>query len=434
MVDSARAHARELLRGASPAARSARARAAGVAGGCPLTLNEQLTALGSVGHSGPRQRPDGSLPARTPRARRFSPLRVRSDGGELIEAPIPEACPSPVALSRIDTSTGEVTTYAKDCDRKGCPYCGPKLRARYVAHYRRTFSELRDRGLRIFWTTLTVDPKAGVGPRESRRFAVDTLSRWRKRLKRLGELVYVIAPEEHKSGYTHLHALIALDSGVSPDSIRAEWWDLGGGAVATVEEISGARRLGGSAGEDRAFARCVGYCLKYAFKDAASKRGKGVRSLMVTAGYGYHAAREKEMRARKARESAEQPIREVVLEAPKLEAGIGEHGVADSARVGSVAPAPKVLAPEVWEGPKVARRQRTYSDVATPEDRKRWRQLLRENQEKLTRTYRTREDDVWVEYSYRRVNGEPVVERRVLDGPPPEVAAVHAFIFGEGDE
>ncbi len=189
-------------------------------------------------------------------------------------------CPTPINVQKIDKETGEIDVIQLPCERKSCPYCGPKLRQKYVGHYVSVFSEL----LSLRFVTLTVDPKTGLSPQESTKFVKDRWERrFIKRIKRRteGELKYVASVEKQKNGFAHLHAVISTTVGES--TLRQQWFESGGGVVMEAEMLP----------KGRALARRVGYVMKYAFEDIDQVEGNAV---LASEGIGYHSEAAKEDR------------------------------------------------------------------------------------------------------------------------------------------
>lgn len=202
----------------------------------------------------------------------------------------PVECPSPVLFrhSQLDSVTGEVTEpkiERKSCNRKSCPVCGPKLRKRLVGHFANIFVPLS----RLAFLTLTLDPKCGVSAKDSRKYILYAWSRFRKRMHRKGEFVFLAALESHKSGYTHLHVLCSLPEQASEEDVRSAWFAVGGGVVMDVQHIT----------EEPA--KVVGYVVKYIFKDAQEAAGR--RSMLCSKGISYYGEEHRERRKEYAREA-----------------------------------------------------------------------------------------------------------------------------------
>lgn len=206
------------------------------------------------------------------------------------------ACSNPIEVyAGIDHPgvAGEGVKYVPvdlPCRRLTCPECGPKLKAALSRHYTEQFTELED----VMMATLTLDPKLGVTPEESRRYIVHVWSKWRKRVNRLcdGQLKYMATIERQRNGMAHLHAIVSAP-GTQPLTLADAWFRAGGGVVATVEFIR-------SDGDEQA---CVRYCLKYALKEAHEHHRPGRRYVLASQGIGYYSAGHRERR-RQAFESA----------------------------------------------------------------------------------------------------------------------------------
>ena len=175
--------------------------------------------------------------------------------------------------SWLDNGTGEVSDTKierKSCNKKSCPVCGPVLRKKFVGHFANVFVPLP----RLAFLTLTLDPKCGVSAKDSRKYILYAWSRFRKRMHRQGEFVFLAALESHKSGYTHLHVLCSLPERSSEEKVRSAWFAVGGGVVMDVQHIT------------EEAAKVVGYVVKYIFKDAQEAAGR--RSMLCSAGISYY--------------------------------------------------------------------------------------------------------------------------------------------------
>lgn len=192
-------------------------------------------------------------------------------------------CPNPVVIERIDKQTGEVENVEIDCNRKWCPYCGPKMKRRYVAHFSEQFSSLPS----LKFVTLTLDPKAfGEGVEidptdfaESRKYLLHIWERrFVKRIKRRsdGEVTYVASVERHESGQAHLHVVVSCT--LTEDQLREQWFESGGGVVMEATPLRTDSQLG----------RKVGYVMKYCFQESF-EHADGRNSVFCTEGIGYHA-------------------------------------------------------------------------------------------------------------------------------------------------
>lgn len=213
---------------------------------------------------------------------------------------IPE-CPTPILFKR--TLVSEVTGAVLDtkiekrsCNNKSCPVCGGLLKRRYVGHFSQIFSKLP----RLIFFTLTIDPKVGVPSYLSRMYIVNRWSRFRKRMHRKGEFVYLATPESHKSGYTHLHVVCSAPKGVSDEDLKSAWFGVGGGIVMDVQHLDKRKETP---------EQIVGYVMKYVFKDAAEARGR--RSLLCSRGTSFHSEEFKAQRREYARKMRKERGEEV---------------------------------------------------------------------------------------------------------------------------
>lgn len=205
------------------------------------------------------------------------------------EPEIRSACPNPIEVyAGIDHPgvAGDGVKYVPvelPCRRLTCPKCGPKLKAALSRHYAEQFGALDD----VMMATLTLDPKLGVDAEESRRYIVHVWSKWRKRVNRLSEggLRYMATIERQGNGMAHLHAVISAP-GTQPLTLADAWFSAGGGVVANVEYIR----------DDRDQLACIGYCLKYALKEANAHHRSGRRYVLASQGLGYYAAEHRERR------------------------------------------------------------------------------------------------------------------------------------------
>jgi hypothetical protein len=191
-----------------------------------------------------------------------------------------DGCPNPIVLQRTDTETGEVEAVEIPCDRKQCPYCGPKMRRRYVGHYTRVFSERPN----LKFVTLTLDPKTDLDAEDSEEFIKRVWDqKFVKRVKRRtdGEVEYVASVEKQKTGFAHVHAIMSTT--VDEDTLREQWFESGGGVVMESEPVS----------KGDALARRTGYVMKYAFENIDQVKGNAV---LASEGIGYHAEAQKEKR------------------------------------------------------------------------------------------------------------------------------------------
>lgn len=201
-----------------------------------------------------------------------------------------EQCPNPVVVERTDKETGEVENVEIDCDRKWCPYCGPKLKRRYVAHFTEEFLSLPS----LKFVTLTLDPKAfregvDIDPMdfsESRKYLLHIWERrFVKRVKRRsdGEVTYVASVERHESGQAHLHVVMSCT--LTEDQLREQWFQSGGGVVMEATDLRADCQLG----------RKVGYVMKYCFQDSMGQ-SDGRNSVFCSEGIGYHSKEAKQKR------------------------------------------------------------------------------------------------------------------------------------------
>lgn len=192
-------------------------------------------------------------------------------------------CPRPIpfTLASVDHATGncEESDVTMPCGRKRCPFCGPHLRRRYLGHFTRVFSALPG----LHFITLTLDPKVGIETDDARKYLLYAWSMFRKRVHRMAKAVestfhFCAVPEEHESGYYHLHVLASVQ--LDEAALRSAWFQVGGGIVMDVQAI-----------DKKALQveRVVGYILKYVFKDAGKARGSiSRRSLLCSRGLSYH--------------------------------------------------------------------------------------------------------------------------------------------------
>lgn len=240
----------------------------------------------------------GHLYVERPESERLPPLdttKNNSPQGGKAREPVPsegyDSCPSPVVFERVDTHTGEVDWCEIPCQRKTCPYCRERLRARHVAHFIETFKELPH----LRFVTLTLDPKAfpdgvEIDPKDfedTRKYLLHIWERrYVKRVKRASdvEVKYVASIERQQSGVAHLHAVIS--STLSEDELRHHWFQSGGGVVMEARPIFG--------NEDR-LARRIGYVMKYCFK-AAQEATDGRNTIFCSNGVGYYSEAAKEKR------------------------------------------------------------------------------------------------------------------------------------------
>jgi hypothetical protein len=206
-------------------------------------------------------------------------------------------CPTPVRITRRieHVKSGGLLdwTIQIDCQKKSCPRCGPRLYNRHVEHFIAELEYRQD----LKYVTLTIDPKIGVKPWDSRDFVVNT---WKKhfygklydRTKRQGDsLLYMAAVEYAGNGYAHLHLVISTP--LPGAVIRQLWFECGGGIAAEVEPITSRFKL-----EEK-----IRYCLKNAFNTPWNDGpdDKGRRSIFNSTGIGYYSAGAKERRLRAAR-------------------------------------------------------------------------------------------------------------------------------------
>ncbi len=200
-------------------------------------------------------------------------------------------CPNPVRIvaEAVNGGTGEMRSLASgevfmDCKRWTCPVCGPMLRRRWTAHLVESMAELPG----LHFVTLTLDPKCGVEPADSRGYLIAAWSKYRKRLNRRssGPVAFACTVEPTRIGMAHLHGVISCP-GVDASTLASEWFAVGGGVVVDVQ------RLDGDRGD---VARRVGYTVKYALKDAAERHVKGRRYLLTSQGLGYFSEAAKAVR------------------------------------------------------------------------------------------------------------------------------------------
>ena len=201
-----------------------------------------------------------------------------------------EECPNPIPVERTDTETGEIDWVEIPCNRKWCPYCGPTLRRRYVAHFTEAFKSLPN----LQFLTLTLDPKAFGEETEidaedfekTRKYLLHIWERrFVKRVKRRSEVEvkYMATVERHESGQAHLHAVISCT--LSKEEFRHHWFESGGGVVMDASPIR----------SDEKVAAKVGYAVKYCFEDVL-KGSDGRNSIFCSEGIGYHSEAAKKAR------------------------------------------------------------------------------------------------------------------------------------------
>lgn len=251
-------------------------------GGKPV-ISDAVKGLPEAGRPEPGARPE-AVPPLEPTLNN-SPQR-----SEEVREGDYDYCPNPVVVERADRRTGEVDTVEIDCDRKWCPYCGPKMKRQYVAHFTERFSGLPS----LKFVTLTLDPKAfGEGVEidpsdfaESRKYLLHIWERrFVKRVKRRsdGEVTYVASVERHESGQAHLHVVMSCT--LNEDQLRQQWFESGGGVVMEATGIL----------SDSHVARKVGYVMKYCFQESFEK-GDGRNAVFCSEGIGYHSEQSREDR------------------------------------------------------------------------------------------------------------------------------------------
>jgi hypothetical protein len=237
------------------------------------------------------------------RAPEVSPLECTQNNSPQTVQGEYEECPNPITVERTDRETGEVDWIDLPCNRKWCPYCGPTLRRRYVAHFTEVFQSLPN----LKFITLTLDPKAfeegaSIDPEdfaESRKYLLHIWERkFVKRVKRRSdvEVKYMATVERHESGQAHLHAVISCT--LSEQELRHHWFESGGGVVMDSCPIL----------TDYMVAGKVGYAVKYCFEDAMED-SDGRNSIFCSEGIGYHSEAAKELR-KEYREEENQTCRE----------------------------------------------------------------------------------------------------------------------------
>lgn len=201
-----------------------------------------------------------------------------------------DSCPNPIVLERTDKQTGEIENVEIECNRKWCPYCGPKLKRRYVAHFMQQFLTLPS----LKFVTLTLDPKAfgeetQIDPSdfaETRKYLRQRFERrFVKRVKRRsdGEITYVATVERHESGAAHMHVVMSCT--LTEDELREQWFQSGGGVVMEATSLRA----------DSQLARKIGYVMKYCFQDSIGK-SDGRNGYSCTEGIGYHSQESKDRR------------------------------------------------------------------------------------------------------------------------------------------
>lgn len=332
-----------------------------------------------------------------------------------------EACPNPVEFRRDEWIEGgyhreliDSERVARDCGRKGCPYCGPQLRRRYVAHFASLFGKFAESGP-VWFLTLTIDPKlvdeAGYAltAEESRKYAVWCWDKYLKRLRRRAEgLHYVAAFEQHKTGFWHLHVILFGEFDLSETPLRAmlrsQWFDSGGGAVARIKRIRANEGDWGDDGRPETVSGAVGYVVKYCFKDAVESVRQAVkrRSLLVSHGDGYHS------------EAAKEDRREwVLVQLIREAAGAGRLERPNAPNSGDSGVV------ETWE-PLQTGVPSGYEDTLTPADRERFAAF---DMSLRTLEYKEKSEsekfgEVWTVYRYDR--RAETVEWTVWDRYPDE--------------
>lgn len=233
------------------------------------------------------------------KAPQFDPLECTQNNSPRKVQGEHDHCPNPITVERTDRETGEIDWIDLPCNRKWCPYCGPTLRRRYVAHFTEVFQDLPN----LKFITLTLDPKAfgkevDIDPHdfaESRKYLLHIWERkFVKRVKRRSdvEVKYMATVERHESGQAHLHAVISCT--LSEQELRHHWFESGGGVVMDSCPIL----------TDYMVAGKVGYAVKYCFEDAMEE-SDGRNSIFCSEGIGYHSQSAKELR-KEHREGKEQ--------------------------------------------------------------------------------------------------------------------------------
>jgi hypothetical protein len=271
-----------------------------------------------------------------------------------------------------DKSTGELVDAGIQripCGRKGCPVCGPRLKRRYIAHFASRFCAYSETAP-VFFATLTVDPKVGVSGRDdSRKYLMHCWDKWGKRMRRRASssFHYVASIEEHKSGRYHLHVIISgnFEGGQTARTMREQWFESGGGAVAKVKRVRAGSEDLGADKKPTGVAGAVGYVLKYAFKHVNARSGR--RSVVCSQGDGYHSE----------------------------QAQAERRAFSDAKRTGKK----KSTRERTWDPPSSGGHSRRGSrDTITREDRARFEAL---DKSRRTSTYKERQDDgTWKVYTY----------------------------------
>jgi len=112
----------------------------------------------------------------------------------------------------------------------------------------------------------------------------------RRSLKAGEEPAYLASIDRSPGGFVHLHAVIVVP--LSPEELRLQWFECGGGCVVDARPI-------GPTEED--LSRCVAYVLKGQFGPG---RWKGAGPVMASKEHGYYAESAKEARRAAAIEAA----------------------------------------------------------------------------------------------------------------------------------
>ena len=273
----------------------------------------------------------------------------------------PDQCPNQWTLTRKKRSSGGETDtqfIPMDCMRQGCPYCGPKLRRRKVAHFCRVFSALADDGYTLLFCSFTVDPKLRRTdtvehcgeqlplsiPLQEAYLKEVVWDRFCKRIRRRFEdLEYAGAVESHEDGRPHLHVMMAVRD--SEDRswrelnalVREQFFASGGGAVMDVK-LPESRSVADE-GEDTAdlgddgrpvsMSGSVGYLCKYMHKSAQERsqdrdRGRNPKKkpkmVLCSQGIGYN-SRLARLRRRAVARGIEDPTEEDLAEIAEEEEG-----------------------------------------------------------------------------------------------------------------
>lgn len=187
-------------------------------GAAPLRTNSSLPSRKALDKSGPK--PD--------------PERVQ-DAIAILQAPVP-ACPHFGGVWHVNEESGHARPTR--CMGRHCSSCSRLLAIEDGYRIARGIHELRERGLRIRFVTLTDGAAAAL---DSKALGA-AWGRFSSRLRRRGKLgPYVKVVEVQERGALHLHVLIAADDdGYIPQGELSELAQASGfGPIADVRELRG---------------------------------------------------------------------------------------------------------------------------------------------------------------------------------------------------